>query len=382
MAFETPLYQDNFIDKETGHSSKISFLSVEVNGRQMTLCNYFADVSFKDEYASENNLNYDFDKNQWDYYTEEDGKTVNQPIKLNWKIGDTASYTNDAFKRIVAPGENYFSTTTAPKSKGYLGTEFTIIDGHNLTYNSSRAHLRENAIQNMNEQLALSWFTDENPVTVSDIVLIDGNQNQDGTYKDHEGVLQTITVQDSTIGVINKYGTKNEPATIIEGSREISSSPSMIFNNRSGLMANNPTMVTRDGELVKGTNYYDEHAKDYGPINNLYTGDNIIGENGLDFADAMAVIMTVPEHVNLDEVTLGRYDESSNSWVPVFKEECFVNTGYSDHYSVLYRLDEQEPEGGFGTDGYEQQYWGHYKGAHALWGFVHTDGLFAIIKKP
>ena len=102
----------------------------------------------------------------------------------------------------------------------------------------------------------------------------------------------------------------------------------------------------------------------------------------MDFADAMAVMMTVPKGVDLDEVTLGRYDESSDSWVPVFKDECFVDTGYSDHFSVLYRLDEQEPEGGFGTDGHEQQYWGYYENTRVIWGFIHTDGMFAIIRKP
>lgn len=380
--FETPIFQDNFVDKETGHSGKVSFVTFEVNGRQVTHTNHYAEVSFKDEYASENKLSYDFEKNQWDFFVEKDGKTVNQPIPLEWKMGDRASYTNDALKRVVGPGESYFTTTTAPKEKGYMGTEFTIIDGTNLTYNSSRAYLHDNAIENMNELLALSWFTDDDPTTLSDIILIDGNQNQDGSFKNHEGVLQTMTVTDSSVGVINQYGSKNVPAASVPGSREVSASPSMIFNNRSGLMANNPTMVTRDGELVKGTDYAAEHAKDYGPLDNLYSGDNIIGENGLDFADAMAVMMTVPKGVDLDEVTLGRYDESSDSWVPVFKDECFVDTGYSDHFSVLYRLDEQEPEGGFGTDGHEQQYWGYYENTRVIWGFIHTDGMFAIIRKP
>ncbi|MCG8348661.1 MAG: metallophosphatase family protein [Chloroflexales bacterium] len=380
--FESPIYQDNFVDPQTGHSGKISFVLAEVNGRQTTYTNHYATVSFKDEYASENKLRYDFDRKQWNFYVQEDGQTVNRPIPLEWKTGDMESYTSDSLRRIVGPGENYYTTTTAAIDQGYLGTEFTIIDGTNLTYNSSKAHLRNNTIQNMSELLALSWFTDDNPTTLSDIILINGNQNQDGSYIDHEGVIQTTTVTDSSLGATNKYGSQNAPYTIIEGERIVSTSPSLIFNNRSGFQANNPTMVTRDGILVKGRDYAREHAKDYGPLDNLYTGDGIIGENGLDFADAMAVMMSVPADVPLDEVTLGRYDEASKTWAPVFRDECFVKTGYSDHYSVLYRLDEQEPEGGFGTDGYEQQYWGYNHNAHAIWGFIHTDGMFAIIRKP
>ena len=380
--FESSIAQQNFIDQDTGHSSAISFVIAEVNNRQVTYTNHYTNVSFKDEYASENKLRYDYDNNQWNFFEDVGGIGVNTPIPIEWKVGDVASYTNDATKRIVGPAENYFSSTQTVTEDGYIGTEFSIIDGANITYNSSQAYLRNNEIQNMSELLALSWFSDNDDTTLSDIILINGNQNQDGTFFDYEGVQQTTHVSNSSIGVINQYGSRNVPVTTIEEERTVSVSPSMIFNNRNGIRSNNPTMVTRDGEIVKGTDYAAEHAKDYGPMNNLYSGDNIIGENGFDFADAMAVMMTVPADVTLEDVTLGRWDNTSESWVPVFNDTCWTNTGYSDHYSVLYRLDEQEPEGGFGIDGCEQQYWGYNPHAHALWGFIHTDGLFAIIYKP
>ena len=375
----------------SAHTSTISFVIAEVNNRQVTYTNHYArlngDIGFDDGFASINQLRYDYENNQWDFYQDESGTTVNAPIQIQWMTGDSSSYTTDALKRIVGPAESYFTSTTTPEEQGYLGTEFTIIDGNNMTYDSSSAGLRLDdegnaALHNMSELLALSWFIDSDEATLSDIILIDGNQNQDGTYYDFEGFQQRTTVTDSSLGVINRYSTRNDPATTIAGDRDVSLSPSMFFQNRNGEVANNPTMVTRDGMLVKGTDYVAEHAIDYGPMDNLYTGDNIIGENGRDFADAMAISMSVPADVNLTDVTLGRWDEATQSWVPVLNDTCFADTGYSDHYSVLYRLDEQEPEGGFGIDGCEQQYWGYMDSAHAIWGFIHTDGYFAIIERP
>ena len=394
--YESAIAQQNFYDiPDSGagkdHSSTISFVIAEVNNRQVTYTNHYArvngDIGFDDGFASKNQLRYDYDNNQWNFYEEVDGTTVNTPIAIDWKVGDAASYTADAVKRIVGPAENYFTTTTTPEDQGYLGTEFTIIDGNNMTYNSSSAALRldqdgEPTLQNMSELLALSWFADNDDTTLSDIIFIHGNQNQDGTYFNYEGFQQRTTVTDSTLGVINRYGTRNDPATTVAGDREVSLSPSTVFQNRNSELVNNPTMVTRDGELVKGTDYPAEHAIDYGPMDNLYTGDNIIGENGNDFADAMAVAMTIPEGVNIEDVTLGRWDQASDSWLPAFNPVCFANTGYSDHYNVQYRLDEQEPEGGFGIDGCEQQYWGYIESSNAIWGFIHTDGYFAIIAKP
>ncbi len=394
--YESAIAQQNFVDiPDSGagkdHSSTISFVIAEVNNRQVTYTNHYArlngDIGFDDGFASKNQLRYDYDNNQWNFFEEVNGTTVNNPITITWKIGDVASYTSDAVKRIVGPTENYFTTTTTPDGQGYIGTEFTIIDGNNMTYNSSSAALRLDeeggaTLQNMSELLALSWFTDNDDTTLSDIIFINGNQNQDGTFFDYDGFQQRTTVTDSSLGIINRYGSRNDPATTIDGDREVSISPSTVFHNRNGELVNNPTMVTRDGELVKGTDYAAEHALDYGPMDDLYTGDNIIGENGRDFADAMAVAITVPEGTNLDEITLGRWDEVTESWVPAFNELCFANTGYSDHYNVQYRLDEQEPEGGFGIDGCEQQYWGYIESSNAIWGFIHTDGYFAVIANP
>ena len=69
------------------------------------------------------------------------------------------------------------------------------------------------------------------------------------------------------------------------------------------------------------------------------------------------------------------------SWLPVLREECYTEAYYSEHFSVHYRISEQEPEGGFAIAGCQQFYWGYDRNSRAVWGHIHVDGQFAIIPR-
>ncbi|WP_249314760.1 metallophosphoesterase family protein [Pseudoalteromonas sp. S1727] len=375
--YETSLYIDNFVREDTvqsyvnsnglkyaestnGLAAGISFVVVEINGRQMKTTNYYAEHNLS-EVDMNLGAHYDKDTNQWchyegDFMVKGSVETTKVCENIRWVAVDEASYTKDATKRVVEPNENYFLHSKAPTEEGYIGTEATIIDGYNMTYNTSYA-ANINRVEMLRELVTLSWFTDTSDVTLSDILYISGNQNQDGTKFNEFGSIDTTSPE------------------------------SLTYINRSGCEVLNATHVSRDGVLNKGRDLEaslsgDTSASDYqagcgdsDSWNNRYNNDN------LDFADAMAISIVAPQSKDLETLTVGRYDTEINQWVPAFSPECYIETGYSDHYSVHYRLAEQHPEGGYAINGCQQRYWGYSKSANVIWGFIHTDGKFAVIEK-
>jgi len=366
--YETGLAQDNFVqvgDYEGTNSqytkqltyyeksNKISFVIVEVNGRQITFKNYYAPVNF-----SEADMNmgtyWDEDQDAWVQYDVEaiTGETIEEIINIEWSLGDTASYTSDALQRIVSPYESYWTTTSTPDDEGYIGTDAAILDGYNLTYNSVEV-LRTDTTGNkqtgdnvnyqdelgtgkgeytsfantyditrkedaMNELLSLSWFTDDDETTVSDILLINGNLNQDGSYKNTNGFVQT-------------------------------SSPSELYYDKDAVETDNPTVVERDG---------------------------VISDD--DEADAITIAITAPDGVELSTLTIGRYDEDNQVWEEFLDDECFTTTAYSDDFSVMY----QSGTGGVPSDvdsSCGTYIWGYNYNNNTVWGFTHKDGHFALI---
>ena len=154
--------------------------------------------------------------------------------------------------------------------------------------------------------------------------------------------------------------------------------------NQNGAEVNNPTHVTRDGLYNKGTDLeasLNPDLVDGNPSSNDSNWDGRYLDDGLDFADAMTLVFVAPEGNELTDLTVGRYDEATATWVQAFPDECYTETDYSDHYSVYYRLKDQHPEGGYNIDNCHQRYWGYVKNSNSIWGFVHTDGKFAVIKK-
>ena len=367
--YETGLAQDNFVqvgDYEGTNSqytkqltsyeksNKISFVIVEVNGRQITFKNYYAPVNF-----SEADLNmgtyWDESQNSWVQYDIDatTGETIEEIINIEWNLGDTASYTSDALQRIVSPYESYWTTTSTPDEDGYIGTEAAILDGYNLTYNSVEVLKTDTAGNKqtgvdvnyedelgtgkgeytsfadtyniprredaMNELLSLSWFTDNDETTVSDILFINGNLNQDGSYKNTNGFVQA-------------------------------SSPSELYYDKDAVETDNPTIVIRDG---------------------------VISDD--DQADAITLAITAPDNVELSSLTIGRYDEENKVWEEFLDDACFTATAYSDDFSVMYK----SGAGGTPSDVSSScgtYIWGYNYNNNTVWGFTHKDGRFALIK--
>ncbi|GLS25359.1 metallophosphoesterase family protein [Marinibactrum halimedae] len=355
-----------FAESTSGLAEGISFVVVEVNGRQITTKSYYASHNMT-EVDMNFGAYYDYAENTWCSYTNLDTfmtagfpDAVEECQAVDWKVVDENTRTNDATRRIVKPDQSYFAQTSTPEGEGgYIGSEATIFDGYNLTYNSSYA-ASVNQIEDMRELLTLSWFADEDATTLSDVLFISGNQTQDGTYFDDHG-------------------------DILEG---ISSS--LHYENEKGCQVENPTHVTRDGFMNKGTDIdasLSGNNNTVGSSSNCASWESRYDEDSLDFADAMSISFTAPEGSELDTLTVGRYDEESSSWVAAFSPECFVQTGYSDHYSVFYRISEQHPEGrnsdgsSAQIDGCNQRYWGYHPESNSIWGFIHTDGKFAVIAR-
>ena len=368
--YETGLAQDNFVqagDYEGSNSlytkqltkyeksNKISFVIAEVNGRHITYTNYWASVNFSEAdltmgtYWSES-------KNAWiQYDVDANGITVEEMLPIEWHVGDRVSYTTDALYRLVSPYESYWTVTSTPDNDEYIGTEAAILDGFNLTYNSVEvlradtqgnkqtgkdvnyldelgtgkgeytSFAEDNNIprrkDNMSERLSLSWFVDDNDETISDILLIDGILNQDGTYKNTNGFVQNV-------------------------------SSSQMFFDKDAVETINPTTVIRDGSVIKGE----------------------------DFADAMTLAITAPATVDLTTLTIGYYNEDNSAWQTFLSDECFTQTAYSDDFSVMY----QSGAGGLPSDVADTcgvNIWGYNHNNHTVWGFIHTDGRFALINK-
>jgi hypothetical protein len=383
---ETGLFINNFYDNITGGDLKnsegtkyasvtsdlgngISFVLVEINGRQITSKAYYADHTLT-EVDMNLGAHYDFDDNAWctfsgDYMVSNSTETTETCVDVDWQVLDESTRTTDATKRIVAPDQNYYATSEAKAEDGYIGSEASIIDGYNLTYNSSYA-ANVDRIERLRELLTLSWFVDENDTTLSDILYISGNQTQEGSHFDQYGYVSLPTVD-----VDGKDLAEGESA-------------SLTYVNQNGYEVNNPTHVKRDGIFNKGTNIEASLNPDLvngNPSGNDANWDGRYLDDGLDFADAMTLVFVAPQGSELTDLTVGRYDEETSSWVPAFPAECYTETGYSDHYSVYYRLSDQHPEGGYNLNNCHQRYWGYVKDSNSIWGFVHTDGKFAVIKK-
>ena len=367
-AYETGLAQDNFVqvgDYEGTNSqytkqltkyeksNKISFVIVEVNDRQITFKNYYAPVNF-----SEADLNmgtyWDEEQDAWVQYDVDatTGETVEEIIDIEWSLGDTASYTSDALQRIVSPYESYWTTTSTPDEEGYIGTEAAILDGYNLTYNSVEVLETDSAGNKqtgsdvnyqdelgtgkgeytsfadtynisrnedaMNELLSLSWFADNNETTVSDILFINGNLNQDGSYKNTNGFVQDT-------------------------------SPSELFYDKDAVERDNPTNVIRDG---------------------------VVSDN--DQADAITLAMTAPEGAELSTLTIGRYNETSGDWEEFLDDSCFTATAYSDDFSVMYGSGTGSVPSDV-ADSCATYIWGYNYNNNTVWGFTHQDGRYALI---
>lgn len=382
---ETGLFINNFYDTITGGNltnsegtsyasvtsdlgNGISFVVVEINGRQITTKSYFADHTLT-EVDMNLGAYYDYTENSWctfsgDYMVT-GAVTTETCAEVEWQVLDENTRTTDATMRVVAPDQNYYAHSKASSDDGYIGSEATIIDGYNLTYNSSYA-ASVGEVERLRELLTMSWFVDDDATTLSDVLQISGNQTQEGSYFDQYGYvsLPTVDVDNSTLA-------QGESA-------------SLTYVNQNGEEVNNPTHVTRDGVFNKGTDIETSLNPDIvngNPSGNDANWTERYLDDGLDFADAMTLVFAAPEGETLTDLTIGRYDEATESWVPAFADECYIESGYSDHYSVYYRLTDQHPEGGFQISNCQQRYWGYVKDSNTIWGFIHTDGKFAVIEK-
>ena len=358
----------NYANVTSNLGNGISFVLVEINGRQITTKSYFAEHSLTE---IDMNLGAHYDKTQdsWCTYSGDykvAGTTTTKTCKpVVWQVLDENSRTTDAASRIVAPDQNYYIHAKSNPEEGYIGSEATIVDGYNLTYNSSYA-AKVKKLERLRELVSLSWFVDEDPKTLSDILLVSGNQTQEGSYFDEYGNVSTPIID------------------VDNGALAQGQSPSLNYVNQNGEQVNNPTHSTRDGLFVKGRDLE-------GSLNPTLVNGNPSGndanwtdrylDDGLDFADAMTLVFKAPNDIDVTNLTLGHYDEKTQTWVPAFSSECYIESGYSDHYSVYYRLTDQHPEGGYQIDNCQQRYWGYTKASQTIWGFIHTDGKFALIEK-
>lgn len=339
----------------------ISFVLVEVNGRQITTTAYYANHDLT-EVDMNLGAHYDYDTNQFcefdgDYLVANSTETTEVCTDVEWYEYDENTRTTDAVARVVEPEQNYFLQSSTPEDDGYIGSEASIFDGYNMTFNSFHASALERT-EMLREMVTMSWFADDDAATVSDILLISGNQTQEGIHTDSLG-------------------------NVMDGESE-----SITYINRSGCEVLNSTHVNRDGITNKGTDFEASLSGDLSRSNydaecggNSASWTNRFNADGLDFADAMALGFTAPADADLDNLVVGRYDEGTQTWVPAFPAECYTDTGYSEHYSVHYRIAEQEPEGGLGINGCQQRYWGYHRSSHSIWGFIHTDGKYAIIER-
>ena len=383
---ETGLFLNNFYDRVSGGDltnslgevyanvtsslgNGISFVLVEVNGRQITTKAYFADHTLT-EVDMNLGAHYDYDTNSWctfsgDFLVDGGAATTENCAEVDWQIMDENTRTTDATKRIVAPKQNYFATTQASAEDGYIGSEASIIDGYNLTFNSSYA-ASVDRIESLRELLSLSWFIDNDSTSLSDVLWISGNQTQEGSLFDQYGEMSEILVD-------------VDNGAVAEGD-----SPSLNYTNHRGHLVANPTHSTRDGVMTKGTDLEASLNPDLAngnPGGNSANWTDRYLDNGLDFADAMTLVFQAPEGTDIETLTVGRYDEATESWVQAFPEECYTESGYSEHFSVYYRISEQHPEGGFEVGNCQQRYWGYTKDSNTIWGFIHTDGKFAVIER-
>lgn len=395
--YESLIAQANNVNADKDKANGISFVILEIAGSEISMTNYYTehgglsedDMTRGAKWVSAEDAT-DPSKGSW-VVPQSDGTETT--IETQWTVGDTARYTNDAFQRIVGPVENYWSTTRTPMDEGYVGTEASILEGYNVTFNSYEAfganarskeiqgrdnkHIDngnkfsaardshedgtgeflttevrttsddreieinahvERHVDHASELLSLSWKA-KTDATVSDILSIDGTNVQDGTYFNTIGYPMTKAKEDGSESGIH--------------------SRSEHFYDKDGILATNRTQVVRDG---------------------------IIDEQ--DHADVMAIAITAPAGTQLEELTLARFQ--NNQWEPVVDEQCFTNTSYSDDFSVMYNDGTGSVgENWDGTDknkpasegGCKLMVWGYNAKTHSVWGMVHKDGDYAVIKK-
>lgn len=383
---ETGLFQKNFYDTESGgdlinslgqtYASEtsslgngISFVMVEINGRQITTKAYYADHELT-EVDMNLGAHYDYETNSWctysgDFLVDGSTATVENCVEVDWQVMDENTRTTDATKRIVAPMQNYFATSSSRAEDGYIGSEASIIDGYNLTFDSSYA-ASVDRVESLRELLTLSWFVDTDEDSLSDVLWISGNQTQEGSMFEEHGIMSEVLVD------------------VDSGAVAQGESPSLNYTNHRGYLVANPTHSSRDGVVNKGTSLeasLNPSLANGNPGGNNANWNDRYLDDGLDFADAMTLVFKAPEGADLDTLTVGRYDEATESWVQAFPEECYVESGYSEHFSVYYRISEQHPEGGYEVGNCQQRYWGYVNDSNTIWGFIHTDGKFAVIER-
>lgn len=344
-AYETGLSQDNHTNADTEKTTRVSFVIVEVRGRMVTTTNWYAEHSLSEDDMTRG-ARWDREAASWNKPV--DGQP-DETIATVWKRGDTARYTSDGLRRLIGPVQNYWATTTVA-GEGYVGTAASVLEGYNLTYNSHEVFAADSSdftsddasytgeyasaataegvarrVDHLSELMSLSWFADDDAATVSDVLMIDGTLCHDGTYDNTNGVAQSYSLSET-------------------------------FFDKDGIPAVNPTAVSRDGVITAGD----------------------------DFADAMAIAISAPDGVDLRTLTIARYDDVVRRWVDAMPAECFIDTGYSDDFSVMYRNDEGQrgdgPEGGE-IPGCGLRYWGYNHNARAVWGFVHRPGRYALIAR-
>ena len=342
--WETGLAQDNFTDPKTGTSNAVSFVIVEINGRQVTTTNMRLPVSINEKDMTRG-AHWDSGKQGW---TIPRKNGDNQFVAGRWQIIDQASSTSDADSRLVNPADNYWFLSRTPDSPGYIGTQAAILEGYNHTFNSyevfaqdtknykanttkqinanpfngrygmaAKKHNIRHRADHLSEYLALSWFVDDSNVTLTDIVLIDGTQNQQGAFKDSTGQLMPKAFSD-------------------------------FYFDKGGKKRSNQTKTLR---------------------NDLY---NIVDND----SDAMAIAISLSKDIPLEGVTIGYFDSEKQQWIPAVKQECLVNTGYSDDFSITHSGNAEVNQ-----DKCALHMWGYNHNAHAVWGFIHKAGRYALIKQ-
>ena len=326
---ETGLYQDNFVKRSTGTTSKVSFLTLDVDGRELSGRNEFIQHNFDQHDMSRG----------WRWDTEVNGWRNSQSLALaNWQQQDSFRFKRGASQRLVGPRENYAFVSAArgrdDSGRKFVGTEAAIYEGYNLTFNSYevvaadskklKSHgglFADNAgipwrLDNHSELLSLSWYTDTDPATVSDVLLIDGLANHDGRLQNTNGeaVAQSVAA----------------------------------------------TFADKDNRVRRNRSIVD-----------------------VDSIDPIALALSAPVNVALEDLRLVRLDEISGEWRQATDAECLVDTAYSDDFSVVYGKQERGglPSGVQWPEGVDcrLRLWGYNHNNHSLWAMVDRQGKYSLM---
>ena len=407
--YETLISQDNHSNSDE-KNTKVSFMMVEIAGRQVTTTHWYARHSLSEDDVT-HGAYWDAESNTWfkpQSFDAESGEVVFEEIPVVWEKGEVFTHTAGAAKRLVSPLENYWATTSTPENQGYIGTEASILDGYNLTYNSVevfRSGETEVSIDmfarddNGNVIMETYSYADPDsgePVCVRQIprvIEVDYilDENNDGTGE----FLQNIGYTSENVVVDNKTCTYEEVVTTVYPNE----STARRVDNLSELvslswMVDEDVTTVSDILLISNTRAQDgTYDNNYGYAQPASTSQNYFNKDGEertnptqvvrdgeitdeDNADAFAIAITAPEGVELNTLTIAKYVDGV--WVDVMSPVCLTSTGYSDDFSVMYSG--QGPEGNE-PDGCNYQYWGYNFNNNSVWGFIHTDGHYALIPR-